>query len=363
MKDNTILSATYFREVVSGRQSGLPAAAVRSLLRVAEVPYTWAVARRNLRYDRGHAEVHRAGVPVVSIGNLTLGGTGKTPMVEWIARWFLENNMRVGLISRGYGSKNGAVNDEARELAWKLPGVPHVQNPDRVKAAQTAIEQFGCQVLVLDDAFQHRRIHRDLDIVLVDALEPTGLGHVFPRGTLREPLAGLARADMIVLSRADMIDAEAREAIRRQLQRYAPHAAWLEASHAPQAYVVRTNETASEIELESLADQPVLAFCGIGNPAGFRHTLESCGCRVAEFMVFPDHHPYNRDDLSKITATAHNFEASAIVCTQKDLVKLNTDRIGKLSLWALRVGLKISVGQEELEERLRKLWDALRANK
>ena len=184
MRHPAILSPTYFREVVSGRRQDLPSNSLRSLLRVAEVPYTWAVNRRNLRYDQGHNAVHRMGVPVVSVGNLTLGGTGKTPMVEWLARWFLERNIKVGLVSRGYGAKQNGPNDEAKELAWKLPDVPHVQNPDRVAAARQAIDEHGCQAIVLDDAFQHRRIYRDLDILLIDALEPTGFGHVFPRGTL-----------------------------------------------------------------------------------------------------------------------------------------------------------------------------------
>ena len=132
-------------------------------------------------------------VPVISVGNLTLGGTGKTPMVEWIVRQLQKREKKVGIISRGYGSRGGP-NDEALELAWKLPSVPHVQNPDRVAAARRAIDEFGCDALVLDDAFQHRRIARDLDIVLLDALEPLGYEHVFPRGTLREPIEGLARA-------------------------------------------------------------------------------------------------------------------------------------------------------------------------
>ena len=199
-----------FRDLVSGRRRGAMAAALRGILAAAEVPYTWAVRWRNRRYDCGAKTVYRVDVPVISVGNLTLGGTGKTPMVEWIVRRFLAQGKKVGIISRGYGA-HGGPNDEARELAWKLPGVPHVQDPDRVAAARRAIGDFGCQVLVLDDAFQHRRIGRDLDIVLLDALEPLGYEHVFPRGTLREPVEGLARADVVALSRADLLTADKRE--------------------------------------------------------------------------------------------------------------------------------------------------------
>ena len=117
-------------------------------------------------------------------------------MVEWIARWFRRHNVRVSIVSRGYRAEEGGRNDEARELEQKLPDVPHVQNPDRVAAAQIAVEELETQLIVLDDGFQHRRLARDVDIVLLDALEPFGFEHVFPRGTLREPLAGLRRADV-----------------------------------------------------------------------------------------------------------------------------------------------------------------------
>src|SRR5688572_346120 len=127
------------------------AALARVGLRLAESPYAWAVRGRNWRYDRGHAAIHRVKVPVVSVGNITLGGTGKTPVVEWLARWFGERGVAVGIVSRGYRAVAGGVNDEALELAQKLPGVPHVQNPDRVSGAREAIERHGCRMVVLDD--------------------------------------------------------------------------------------------------------------------------------------------------------------------------------------------------------------------
>ncbi len=185
-----MLDANHFREIVSGRRRGAGAAVSRGVLRLAEVPYTAAVRWRNRRYDGAHAAIARVGVPVLSVGNLTLGGTGKTPLVEWIARWFGERGVRVGIVSRGYGATNGQKNDEALELELSLPNVPHVQNPDRVAAARDAIERHGCQLILLDDGFQHRRLGRDLDIVLLDASAPFGFEHVFPRGMLREPLAG-----------------------------------------------------------------------------------------------------------------------------------------------------------------------------
>ncbi len=197
-----MLRPTEFRDLVSGRRKGLAATFTRGVLRVAEMPYALAVSARNRRYDRGAHLTHRAGVPVISVGNLTLGGTGKTPMVKWLAQRLQNSGVRVAIVSRGYGAANGAPNDEAMELAAALPNVPHIQSRDRVAAAARAIQGFHSQVLLLDDGFQHRRLARDLDIVLLDALEPFGFEHVFPRGTLREPLAGLRRADFVCLSRA-----------------------------------------------------------------------------------------------------------------------------------------------------------------
>ncbi len=334
-----------FRELVSGRRRGVAASFLRGALQLAEVPYKAAVSWRNRQYDRGK-NVERVGVPVVSVGNLTLGGTGKTPLVEWLARWFRQRGLRVAIVSRGYGAEAGSRNDEALELEQKLPDVPHVQNPDRVAAARLAIEEFESQVILLDDAFQHRRIHRDLNIVLLDALEPFGFEHVFPRGTLREPIAGLKRADVIALSRADMVDAAERARIKAIAQRFAPQAIWLECQHAPQSLQASDGQTA---DLSTLAGRPVAAFCGIGNPVGFRHTLDRCGFKVVELREFPDHYAYQRADVEALAAWAGRLPVEAVLCTHKDLVKLGVSRLGARPLWAVRIGLAISVGGEALD--------------
>jgi len=228
-----LLSPAQFRDVVSGQRRGLGAAGLRGLLRLGESPYSWAVRLRNYRYDFLKSASFAVGVPVVSVGNLTMGGTGKTPMVEWIARWLKEHGLRVVLISRGYRSKDGAGNDEALELEQKLPDVPHLQNPDRVAASRIAIEEHDAQVILLDDGFQHRRLRRDLDLVLLDALEPLGYGHVFPRGMLREPKSGLRRAHVVCLTRADLVTHNERLDLREEVGRLAPLADWLEAAHSP----------------------------------------------------------------------------------------------------------------------------------
>ncbi len=334
---------------MSGRRRGFTAVVLRSVLRAAEVPYTLAVTWRNRRYDRGTAEIHRAGVPVVSVGNLSLGGTGKTPMVRWIARWFRRQGIRVAVVSRGYKAEQGGASDEGLELRQQLPDVPHLENPDRVAAARVAVEQLDMQAIVLDDAFQHRRIARDLDIVLLDALEPFGFGHVFPRGTLREPVDALARADVVALSRADLLQPDERAAIERRVRALCPEAVWLEVTHRPDSLLNAEGLTAP---IESLRGRPVAAFCGLGNPAGFRRTLEACGYRVVDFRELPDHHRYDRADVESLAAWANRLEVDAVVCTHKDLVKLATDQLGRRPLWALSIELDFLAGEEALEKRL-----------
>jgi tetraacyldisaccharide 4'-kinase len=343
-----------FRDLVSGRQRGLGASMLRGFLRAVECPYTWAVNVRNRQFDSGKRPAVDVGVPVVSVGNLTLGGTGKTPAVEWIGQWFRQRGIRVGLISRGYKSADGRKNDEAMELAQRLPDVPHLQNPDRVAAAKAAIGDEKCQLLVLDDAFQHRRIARDLDIVLIDASEPFGFDHLFPRGTLREPLAGLARAQYALLTRADLVDATEGARIREVAQSHAPQIAWGECRHTPKRLLSASGEVQS---LDSLRNQPIAAFCGIGNPAAFRETLKQCGYDVTAFREFPDHHRYSESDIAELSRWAETQNAAAIVCTHKDLVKIHVATLGGKPLFAVVIGLEFLAGEQELERLLKPLLE------
>lgn len=289
-------------------------------------------------------------MPVVCVGNLTLGGTGKTPMVEWIARRLREREIRVAIVSRGYGVEAGARNDEAIELEEKLPDVPHLQNVDRVEGARTAIEEFESQAILLDDGFQHRRLKRDLDVVLIDALEPFGYGHVFPRGLLREPLSGLRRAGVVVLSRADLVDEAERSRICDVVRRHNDAAIWCEVRHAPRTLLSSSGSNAASVEtsLESLRSRRVVGFCGIGNPEGFRRTLVGLGCDIVGFREFPDHHAYERTDVDALAKAALDSSAELLVCTHKDLVKLRIDSLAGRPLKAVVVGVEFLVGEAEL---------------
>ncbi len=231
---------------MSGQANGLWPALERAGLRLASGPYGLAVWLRNGLYERGWKERHQAPVPVVSVGNLTVGGTGKTPCVEYVARFYRGRDRRVAILSRGYGSPSPLPlspggrgvgvrgrNDEAMVLEENLPDVPHLQGPDRVALAATAVEELESEVLVLDDGFQHRRLRRDLDIVLLDATDPWGHGHLLPRGLLREPPSSLRRACVVVLTRCDQVGAEERSRLRSAIARLAPQAPLVEATHRP----------------------------------------------------------------------------------------------------------------------------------
>ena len=344
------MNAERFREVVSGRRRGLVAVLLRSIFAAISLPYLLVTQRRNRRYDRRSELIQTAGVPTISVGNLTLGGTGKTPMVEWIARWLREHHVRVTLVSRGYKSGKDAVNDEALTLEELLPDVPHVQDADRVSAARMAVEEFAAQMILLDDAFQHRRIHRDLDIVLIDATEPFGFDHLFPRGTLRESLVGLGRADLIAITRADCVPSDELQRISTRIRQYNAVSPLIQVTHAP-----RCLRSANGLErpLDDLRGARIAAFCGIGNPRGFEKTIQACGYELAELRTFPDHHGYTRDDIENlITWVKGAPDCDAVLCTHKDLVKVGVQQLETKPLYALAVGVGFTQGQQALEEKL-----------
>jgi tetraacyldisaccharide 4'-kinase len=338
-----------YLRLVSGEARGLWPALQRLGLRAASVPYGLAVRLRNVAYQRGLLRVERVPVPVVSVGNLTVGGTGKTPCVEYVARFYRNLDRRVAILSRGYGGAGGR-NDEALVLEENLPDVPHLQGADRVALARTAIEELESEVLVLDDGFQHRRLARDLDLVLVDAMTPWGHGHLLPRGLLREPPSSLRRADVLVLTRCDQTPAEQRERLRQTIARIAPDVPVVETTHRPMEL---RNSDGESAPLDILREAPVAAFCGIGNPEAFRRSLLDLGARLDDFRIYADHQAYDRADVEELRRWANGLPASAVVVTtQKDLVKLRLSRLGDRPLWCLRIRLRVESGQDVLDGRL-----------
>ena len=338
--------------IQSGQRRDPLAVCLRGGLRLAAIPYGLAAGLRNRRYDRGRGVV-RTDVPVISVGNLTTGGTGKTPLVCHIACRLRQAGVRVALISRGYGRGEAGLNDEALELEQRLPDVPHVQDPDRVAAARIAIDELGAQAIVMDDGFQHRRLHRDLDIVAVDATCPFGYGYLLPRGMLREPLDGIRRADLAVLTRSDAVSEQRRTEIRQRYQSLHPELRWMQTVHRPTRLV---DQQGAARNLDQIAGSPVVAFCGIGNPEAFGDTIRRCGAHLLGMRPLPDHAVFDRAAIESLTQWVQSFpDAAQVLCTHKDLVKVRTGRLGGLPLAALQVDLQVQQGQQQLDDALQPL--------
>jgi tetraacyldisaccharide 4'-kinase len=340
--------------MIRGQAHGPLASAARAGMALASCGYALGVAARNAGFDREWRSIVRAPVPVVSVGNLTLGGTGKTPMVEWVARWYRHRGVRVVILSRGYGQATG-LNDEGRVLEDNLPDVPHLQGADRATLARVAVEELEAELLVLDDGFQHRRLARELDVVLLDALDPFGGGWLFPRGLLREHVRSLRRAGIVVLSRADLISLEARAAIRDEAERRSGSLRWVEARHAPADLL---DAEGASFPLAALQQKRIAAFCGIGNPEGFLKTLENLSVAPLDFRRFADHHAYVREDVASLAAWSRQLGADLVLTTQKDYVKLRTSTLGSVPLFALRIGLELISGSGVLDEALAALVPA-----
>ncbi len=337
------LQSEYWRAIISGRTIGLAGFSLRRLLWLLRYPYAVGSALRNALFDVGWKTIERVDVPVISVGNLVLGGTGKTPCVEYLARYYADLGVRVALVSRGYGVQHGP-NDEALLLEENLRDVPHLQDRDRARMARTAIEELESELIILDDGFQHRRLHRDLNIVLVDATNPWGYGYLFPRGSLREPLSALVRSDLVLITRADQASPEFLQAITRRIyQVKRVPVAW--ARHAAR----ELRQFAGTVQpVQQLQGKKVAFFCGIGNPEAFRTTLIALGAEICAERTYPDHHGYDRDDIHSLQSWAEAQPAEVmIVTTQKDLVKIRLNQLQSRPLWALRIGLEFMNGQQE----------------
>ncbi len=341
-------TADDFHAIVRGERRGVGATLARAGLWWMRWPIGLGVAVRNRAFDRGWSKATRVPVPVVCVGNLTLGGTGKTPCVEYVARFYRGLDKQVAILSRGYGV-NAGPNDEAMVLEENLPDVPHLQGRDRVALAMTAVEELESEVLVLDDGFQHRRLARDVDIVLVDASRPIDREYLFPRGLLREPVSSLKRAGAIVLTRVDQVEQDSVDRQREWLAKRFPQTMIATAIHAP----VELRSMAGPESVTHLRGRTVGAFCGLGNPGAFRRTLDDLGANVTEFRTYPDHHNYVRADVESLREWAAKLPAGAeIATTQKDQVKLQLAELAGRPVWAVRIGLQFRTGEAELQARL-----------
>lgn len=342
------MNEAYFRSLISGKEKSVLSRVFLCLLRGFSVIYCIVVRIRNKMFDSAMRKSVKAGRPVISVGNLTTGGTGKTPLVIWICRYLAGKDKSCAILTRGYKAGKGKFTDEPAILAKACSNAKVIVNPSRKEGAAKAVEQYDSDVLVMDDGFQHRQLARDLDIVAVDATCPFGYDRILPAGLLREPISALKRAKAIVITRYDQADSAKTEVLEKKLASVNSDAVIARSVHKPIGAVAMKGV---RISLEELKDKKIFAFCGIGNPNAFIDMLKEMGLNVADYKIFNDHHDYSNADLLDIYEQARYLDAEIILSTQKDWVKtaLLSMKDDNLLFAYLDIQLEILQGKEPLE--------------
>jgi len=309
--------------------------------------------------------LRRLNCKVVSVGNITVGGTGKTALVELIARYLKDQGRKVAILTRGYkrnapcsilqAAVDQSMGDEPLMLAGRLEGVPVIVDADRRRAAERAIRQYGTDTAVLDDGFQQWQIKKDLEIVTVDATDPFGNRNMLPRGILREPLSSLKRADIFILTKTNLNPDV--EDIKSALAEINPRAALFESAHVPVGFY-EIQAPGRILSLNIFRGKTVALFCGIGDPDSFENLISSNGINAGLSFKFPDHHHYTPADLENIVRRAKEKGIDTVITTEKDAARL--DELGALSLglavYVLRIELKIVKDEQGFFNRLLGLY-------
>lgn len=351
------ISLAFARMCADGRGSSAGAGGL--LLLFLSCVYL-AAARAHRRFSRKK----RLECLVVSVGNIVCGGAGKTPAVEFIARMLLNKGCKTAVLSRGYmGSGAGAQvvvsdgnkllpgsaagGDEPVMLAENLPGAPVISGKNRYSSGRLAVEEFGASCVILDDGFQHYRLARDVDIVVVDSTLPFGNGCLLPRGTLRETPRGLERADLLILTHVNFCDDI--DAVKGMLFKAAGEKPLVETAHMPCGF--RGVNTPGELPSGAMKGKKAVALSGIGRPELFERALAGEGVEVLESRRFPDHHPYTRGDIEAASEAARQAGAECVITTMKDAARLkSTGAGGDEKIFAMKVRLEPVKGREELEK-------------
>lgn len=344
----------------------------RALLWLPAKLYELLVRLRIAAYETDYLKAKRLDAFVISVGNITHGGTGKTPLVTYIARYLMREDRSVAVLTRGYGRKSRGrrvlnsmaspqssatqsdaadgtrppshfeFGDEPLMMARALPGVPVVIDKDRFAGGTFAKREFGSDVMLLDDGYQHLRLARDLNLLLLDATDPFGDFEMTPFGRLREPLYALTRADAVIITRADrpFDQAQTLSIIRHICDDNVPVMYFYSSITA-----LRLLPTGEVYDVDDFNGWNVLALCGIGNPRAFSQDLLQIGLTVVAEEYFADHHPYTQEDVDRVTQTARAVGADAIVTTEKDAVRLEGLRHGEVPMYAAQLEMQ---GEDEV---------------
>lgn len=370
---------TYFIYLIHSKESdGILMTLMLGICYVFSLVYKQLVNMKLLCYNSGILGKEQLNCYVISLGNITVGGTGKTPTAQRLARDIRDMGYKVVILNRGYRSKwHGEVGivsdgkslhmdaaeagDEAYMLAKHLPNVPVLIGAERAVTGKYAIEHFGAEVAILDDGYQHWQLIRDMDILLVDAVSVFGNGYMLPRGTLRESMSHINRADVCLITKIDQAEAGAGEYIRETVHKYNAHAKIVESIHQPRCFIPLAewfiDLASAGISVESIAGKNIVAVSAIGNPASFEQTLRDLGAEILESIRYPDHHEYTVKEMQDVQEQADALGAEAIVITEKDAVKIPSEFAKanwNIAILVICVEVKFQTGAKEFQEELRR---------
>ncbi|OGX31741.1 MAG: tetraacyldisaccharide 4'-kinase [Omnitrophica WOR_2 bacterium RIFCSPLOWO2_12_FULL_46_30] len=352
----------------SHQKKGCLASIIRLFLLVLSCFYGLLIRILRLFYSRAPL---RFNCKVISVGNITWGGTGKTPLVECIARYLKEKGHKIAILSRGYKRKNrplrGAqiassktMGDEPYMLSRSLGSVPVIVDAQRARGAAWAVKGYGVEAVLLDDGFQQWRIKKDLEIVVIDAASPFGNRHMIPRGVLREPLSALRRADIFVLTKINLLSQDT-SALRDFLRLMNPQAEIFESAYEPMGFYLVSSAGRDDsqpgrgalLNVDALRGKTVTLVSGIANPDSFEHLIRRLGIGIGLSFQFPDHYAYQEPLMEDIVKKSRAQNIDTIVTTEKDSVRMPAKTSGaQISIFALRIELKITNNEKEFFNRI-----------
>ena len=346
------LDQNKYRDLIASEDGQVPKKLARGLLRAVSWGYSAGVSVRNTAYNIGLLRTYKPDAAVVSVGNITAGGTGKTPLVIWLANYLADKGANCAILTRGYKAEPGKLTDEPAILAKSCEQAKVVINADRIEGAKKALAEGDVDVLIMDDGFQHRRLGRDVDIVAIDAICPFGFGRLLPAGLLRESVKGIKRADIVIITRSDQVDDATMAGIEETIKNIAPEVSIVKSICCHPGAVGMKGQ---KLTMDEIRSGKVFAFCGIGNPDAFVGQLGSCGMTLVGSKSYNDHHDYTVSDIADIYEEAKYLGADIILTTQKDWVKaaLLIKGFDDIRFAYLELELEFTSGLDKIDEALK----------